>query len=799
MLGVVCQIGQVLFLRELLMVFHGNELSLGIIMSAWLVWIGVGSRFGAILIKRVNRPLFLLTLNVVAAMVTLPVTILLIRRLRGFFDILPGAYLSLPDMTISCFILMAPLCVLLGVQFIILSRIWRARDGAINTSSAGKTYIVEAIGSVVGGVLFTYLIVHHMDSLQSAVFVSMLMVAAVLLMTWKIRIDIENLSFQFRLVLLISLVLATLVFPFLKQADDWAYRTQWHYFIPQYQLVETHQSKHGTIFVVQYEEQYSFFQSGHLVFTTAGSEVVIPGLEEQEAAEFAHLSMVQHKRPERILLIGGGLRGTLGEIIKHPVQRIDYIELDNVLTEAARPYISPVTLEALNDPRVYLVHTDGRLFVKSTKEKYDMIIVDVPDPATAVLNRYYTEEFFFEVEDSLESDGVFIIGTVSTVDLRGTPIANRNTTVYHTLGSVFSHVLPAGERFMYYFATNDPEQISLDVLTLQQRYSERKIKTDSFSQHHYHTLLQESQLQRVNWVVRNHGRHPDAHLEGPEVVPLSPGTIPDQEHSEKQLSPVEKNYFINSDFKPIGYFYTVMFWDDQARTGHPETFKWLLHVKTWWILPMIGLPLLIVLILRLASRHLRKNPDTKFAVLFAVFTTGLSTMTLQIALLFSFQNIYGFVYEMVGLIVAIFMGGLALGTFMTQRFVTNKANLNILAGVQLLIASIAGLIAVVLPGIASVQSSAVVFILFSLLTFVAGLINGVDFPLSVACCNVLNQHVEKSTGSVYSLELFGACVGAGLASVAVAPTLGIVACCFLACIANGTAFVVLLISRRIYA
>ncbi|UCD09174.1 MAG: hypothetical protein JSU79_00575 [Dehalococcoidales bacterium] len=799
MLGAVCQIGQVLFLRELLMVFHGNELSLGIILAAWLIWIGVGSRVGAALVEYITRPLFLLTLNTIGVLFMLPITILFIRGLRGFFDILPGAYLSLPEMTISCFILTAPVCLLLGSQFIILSRLWRESDRVVDTSSAGKAYIVEAIGSTVGGVLFTFFMVHFMDSIRSAVLVSMLILVAVLLIIWKLGFRTKYLSVRFSLVLLIPLVLAAVAFPFLEQVDEWAYRIQWNNFMPQYRLIETHQSKHGAIFVVQREDQYSFYQSGHLVFTTAGPEELSPGLEEQEAAEFAHLSMVQHKRPEHILLIGGGLRGTLGEIIKHPIQRIDYIELDEVLSGVARPYVSPSTLEALNDPRVRLIHTDGRLFVKSTQEKYDMIIVDAPDPSTAVLNRYYTEEFFCEVEDSLKSDGVFIIGTTSTMELRGTPIANRNTTIYHTLGSVFSQVLPAGERFMLYFSTNEPEQISLDILTLQQRYRERNIESDSFSQHHFHTLLQESQLRRVNWVVRNHGRDSDAHIEGPAVTPLFPGTIPEQERLEKNLPPVEKHYFINSDFKPIAYYYTVMFWDDQTRTDQPETFKWLLHVKSWWIIPLFCLPLLIVLGLRLAPRNFRNKFDTKFAVLFAVFTTGLSTMALQIALLFSFQSIYGFVYEMVGLIVAIFMAGLALGTFTSRRFVKDKLNLNILAGVQLLIALLAWLIAIVLPGVTTVQSPTTVFMLFSLLTFVAGLINGVDFPLSTACYLALNKRTEKSVGTVYSLELIGACVGAGLVSVIVAPILGIIACCLFACVANGTAFVVLLISRRSYA
>jgi len=47
-----------------------------------------------------------------------------------------------------------------------------------------------------------------------------------------------------------------------------------------------------------------------------------------------------------------------------------------------------------------------------------------------------------------------------------------------------------------------------------------------------------------------------------------------------------------------------MFWDDLARTSHRETFKWLLHIESWWILPLVCLPLLAVLGLRMASRRI---------------------------------------------------------------------------------------------------------------------------------------------------------------------------------------------------
>ena len=796
MLGTVAQIGQVVLLREFLMVFHGNELSIGLILAAWLFWVGVGSRLGAVVSERINRPLLLLMFSTAALLLILPAAVLLVRVLRGFFPVLPGGYLSLLDMTISCFLLMGPACLLLGLQFVLLSRVWREKKRAEDTSGAEKTYIGEAAGNMLGGILFTFFMVHYLNSLQAVVIAGMLMLLTVLLMARQAAVGREHLITVPRLALLGLFVLALFAFPFLEDVDDWAYRLQWSYFAPQHQLLETYQSEHGAISVAQRADQYSFFQSGHLIFSTAGPETKIPGLEEQEAVEFAHLAMVQHENPGRVLLIGGGLRGTLGEILKHPVEKVDYVERDEVLTETARQYVSTGTVAALDDPRVHLLHGDGRLFVKTTREKYDLIIVDTPDPFTAELNRYYTEDFFLEAKNLLHPGGVFVTGTTSTPDLRGTAIANRNTTIYHTLARVFSQVLPAGERFMFYFATDAPGQISIDASTLAERYRARAIAAEGFSPLRYQTLLEETQLRRVNWVVRNHGRSRDGHLEGPGAVPPFPGTISEQEKEERKLAPVIERYFINSDFKPIGYFYTLMFWEELTREDRRFSLQQLLHVESWWILSIVGLPLLAMLGLRITARRAGRRSDTYFALLFTVFTTGLATMALQVALLFSFQSIYGFVYEIVGLITAMFMSGLALGAFFTHRYVAHKANIKTLAAVQLMMALLAVLIAVMLPQAAAAASPVIVFVLFSTLTFGAGMINGIDFPLAAACYMVLSRRAERSAGTVYGVELCGACLGAILASALVAPVLGITACFFLAAIANGTAFVVLLLCGR---
>ena len=788
-LGLGSQIGQIVLLRELLMVFHGNELSIGIILASWMMWVGIGSYVGARWVERVAQPVRCLVAAAIAVLLLLPVTVLAIRSLRGLFDVLPGTYLSLQDMLLSCLLVLAPVCLVLGVEFILLARLWREQNQALDTTAAGKTYSAEAGGTVVGGILFSFVLVQYTNSFQSTFIATGLLVVALLALT-RNPCDADGLktvSWRWRAPLWSACVAAAILWPFLGQLDTWAHRLQWHLFAPHHSLMETHTSKYGTIYVVQREGQYSFFQSGHLIFSAAGPEAETAALEDREGAEFAHFALTQHADPERVLLIGGGLRGTLREMIRHPINLIDYLEMDDVLVNAARPYVAKETLDALDDPRVRLQHVDGRLFVKATDETYDLIIADVPDPATAVLNRYYTKEFFREASERLNPGGVLVIGAMSTPDLRGSAVANRNATLFHTLDRVFPHVVPVGGRHLFFFASHDPDQISVDPSTLRARFFDRDIATNAFSHHQFDILLEPGPLRRINWILRHHGRHPRAHLESPEGGPLLPSPIDQLEAEAAGWPPVEDRTFINSDFKPIGYYYTLVFWNVLTRADHGGIIRRMARVQPWWIFPVIGLAWLAIPLLRGLGRHRGKRLATAYAVRLTVFTTGLSTMALQIALLFSFQSIYGFVYEMVGLIMALFMGGLLSGTLLAQYGVTRKTRLSLLAGVQLAMALFATGIAVVLPMAAALTSPTAVFAIFAGLTFLAGLLNGVDFPLVTACCLSLRPGAERATGTVYGIELFGACIGAALASAVIAPVLGIVACCLLAALANGTA------------
>ena len=783
--GIGCQVAQVLLLREFLSVFHGNELSIGLALGFWLFWNGVGSRLGAAVSARIRHADRWLAGGAAVQTVMLPSTLAALRLTRLFLRASPGVALAPAQMAWVCALAPAPVCLLFGAQFVWLSRVWREAAGSVgpaDVDGAGKTYAGEAAGNMLGGVLFTFALVRFANPLPTAGLTGALLLAAFL----------PRRSFAGWKRATLALALALAAWPLLDRADAWAWRRHWRAFLPQHRLIASRPSQHGMLAVLRQEDQVSVFQSGHRVFTAAGAAMRDTELEEQDAALRAHVALLQHADPRRILLIGGGLHGALTEILRYPVEQVDYVELDPVLTETARPHLARFTLDSLADPRVRLTHADGRLFLRTAAARYDLILADTPDPATAALNRFYTREFFAEARARLAPGGVLALGAVSTPDLRGQAIALRQATLYHTLRSVFPRVRFGGLRSLLFAAGDTEADLSFDAAELGRRYAERGRVSPRVSERLFETALREPQLSRINWTVRRYGRMPGDERQPPTRPPLAPGALTDIEREEADWPPPNPRRFLNSDFRPVAAYYTMMHADDLAGPDRLPVLRIFLRIQPEWGLALLAVALVVAAASRWRDRRrpARTGAAARFAVLFAVFTTGLSTMAMQIALIFAFQSVYGYVYEMIGLIMAVFMGGLALGALGTGRFVADKTNRRLLAIVQGGIAVLAALMAVALPFAGRIASPILSAGAIFGLTFLAGLINGVDFPLATACRlhgGPLFSAPEKATGSVYGMELFGACVGALLAGVIVAPLHGVLACCLLAAAVNGTA------------
>jgi spermidine synthase len=133
---------------------------------------------------------------------------------------------------------------------------------------------------------------------------------------------------------------------------------------------------------------------------------------------------------------------------------------------------------------------DGRLFVKRAKSNYDVVMVDLPDPTTSVINRYYTVEFMKEVSQLLGKEGILITTVKSIPNIIGEMWLDRNSTIYHTIRGIYKNVLITPGDHSFIFASNSEEQIIHDPGILKRRFINRGIEAEGFSEWYFHSLLQ---------------------------------------------------------------------------------------------------------------------------------------------------------------------------------------------------------------------------------------------------------------------------------------------------------------------
>jgi spermidine synthase len=178
-----------------------------------------------------------------------------------------------------------------------------------------------------------------------------------------------------------------------------------------------------------------------------GKCLVLDGrIQSSQADEFVyhealvHPGLLVHPGPERALVIGGGEGATLREILRHPrIRRALMVDIDAEVVEHCRRHLPEMHQGAFEDPRTEVRHEDARTFLEETRERFDLVVVDLTEPleeGPACL--LFTREFYSLVRDRLTPDGVV------TLQAGMTKVGELDffTVMVRTLREVFPVVAP---------------------------------------------------------------------------------------------------------------------------------------------------------------------------------------------------------------------------------------------------------------------------------------------------------------------------------------------------------------------
>jgi len=159
-------------------------------------------------------------------------------------------------------------------------------------------------------------------------------------------------------------------------------------------------SKFQSVDVVQTRGHGKMLLNDGLVMVTERDEFAYHDM-------ISHVPLFVHPNPKNVLVIGGGDGGTAREVLRHPgVEKCTMVEIDEMVVEACRKFI-PQTSKDLNHPKMNLIIGDGLEFVKETKEKFDIILVDSTDPIGPA-QPLFGKEFYQDIFNCLTDNGVVV-------------------------------------------------------------------------------------------------------------------------------------------------------------------------------------------------------------------------------------------------------------------------------------------------------------------------------------------------------------------------------------------------------
>ena len=677
LLGLVATSFQVLLLREFSAYFSGNELTLGIILASWLLWVGLGSlAAGKLKSFPAPSPFYFFVLFL------FPLALAAVRFSRFLFQLVPGEIVGLFPVTIMSLGLCGLIGLPLGALFVLnVSR---------QAGDIGRVYILESLGAVAAGPVVYFLLPVSGSSWATAAILS---ITAGLLLLWAER----------RMPVLVGTIGLSIFLAGFWLADLPSQRLYWRPF----ELVDTRDTRYSRLQLIRTQEQLSLYSNAAPVYSWPD-----PGA----AEESVHFAMLQNPQSGRVLLIGGGAGGALGELLKYPAARIDYLELDPEIIRLSQSFLGDVAKTDLSADRVHIVLQDGRTFLQRTGGRYEAIILDLPEPSTAQLNRFYTLEFFRLARRHLTPSGILSFLLPSSEAALGPDLGPFLSSLHATLTQVFPQVAVVPGEQSVFLASNGP--LTLDAAEINSRIASLGLTTRFLGSRSVESRLHPLRVRQLE----------DQLTSGPRRV--------------------------NSDYSPVGFFLNASLWSSQFRGPGSGVLRFFSKVSVSWLL---GLPLILFALLLLVLRARRR--EAAFSLL-PLALMGLTTIVAEIVLLVWFQALYGFLYGRIALLLSTFMLGLFLGALLSPR--TGSLTYRALAWLQ------AGFILLLILFRLAIPVRLPEALAFVILLFLGGL-GGALFAVS----NRLYLRLGSDYGRGYGLDLLGSFGGALFTSSLFIPLAGL--------------------------
>ena len=470
--GFVSMVYQVAWIRLLIQVTGSTIYTFGLMLSVFIVGVGLGSEISTRLLHRIKNSLLAFVLIEMAASAY---SLVLVSE----FDRLPMLFTSLAleqdagftgilllKVLINAIVLLFP-TLMFGAAFPVVASIFASRASR-SGGDIGSVYSVNTIGGVLGSFIGGFFILPALGTQTTIVATSIVGLLVVVAAAVRLEAAAQQAA---SLVACAAVGIAGFVF---YQPWNVGYINAGPYLLqfPSTDTLRTFADKR----ILFYEEGVNVNvavtgdRKAELIYINGKPMASTVLTDKANQYLLGHIPMLLHPDPKRSMVIGLGAGMTFGALVRHGGDS-DVIEISPEIIDGARMF-GEHNRYVLDQPNANVILDDGRNYLRTTREKYDVITEDPLDPFFMGSGHLYDLEHFQNAKRALKPGGIMC--QYLPLYQVGVPEAR---IIVKTFAAVFPHVT-AWFAFSDLILIGSEEPLLIDVANLRRRMAQPDIARD---------------------------------------------------------------------------------------------------------------------------------------------------------------------------------------------------------------------------------------------------------------------------------------------------------------------------------
>jgi spermidine synthase len=297
---------------------------------------------------------------------------------------------------------------LVGTEIPLMMRL--LRDRLEFRDLVARVLAFDYLGALAASVLFPLVFVPRLGLVRTSLVFGLINAAVGL---WAIELLKPLLAGRVLRLRLMGVIVATILLAGLIRSERITTLVEDNLYNDE--IVHAESSSYQRLIVTRGKTGFSLFLNGNLQFHSAD--------EYRYHEALVHPAMLASTKPSRVLVLGGGDGLALREIFRYPgVERVTLVDLDPAMTALSERYppLGELNGRSYADPRLEVVHADAFVWLAESlgERRYDVAIIDFPDPDNFALGKLYTTRFYRMLKRALAPGGAVCVQCTSPLVAR---------------------------------------------------------------------------------------------------------------------------------------------------------------------------------------------------------------------------------------------------------------------------------------------------------------------------------------------------------------------------------------------